>query len=97
MQNTGYFVADKLFYPGDSFINPERVVDVLALPVAGPWCKIGDAIRYALLVRPRVAFPVHDGMIKPGNVAGLHSLVQNVLRQQNLEFMPITDGETKEL
>jgi len=36
VQNTGFFINDSLYYPGDSFHDPEREVDVLALPVAGP-------------------------------------------------------------
>src|SRR3989344_4908595 len=40
IQNTGYFIANKLFYPGDAFTNPEKQVEVLALPVAGPWRRL---------------------------------------------------------
>ncbi len=34
VQNTGYFVGNKFFYPGDSFTNPGKEIEVLALPVA---------------------------------------------------------------
>lgn len=44
VQNTGYFIADKLFYPGDAYTEPGKAVDILALPVAGPWCRSVDAI-----------------------------------------------------
>lgn len=36
VQNTGYFIDGKLYYPGDSYSNPGREVPILALPVAGP-------------------------------------------------------------
>jgi len=36
-------------------------VDILAWPITGPWCKISEAMDYVLSVKPRVAFPVHDG------------------------------------
>ncbi len=61
-ENTGYMVAGKLFYPGDSFYNPMRPVEILALPVAGPWMKVSEAIDYALAVKAKKAFPVHDGL-----------------------------------
>ena len=48
VQNTGYFIDNKLFYPGDSYANPQKHVPILALPVAGPWCRIAEAIRYAI-------------------------------------------------
>src|SRR3989338_9968108 len=65
VQNTGFFIDKRLFYPGDSFYNPEKPVEILALPVAGPWTRIKDAIKYALEINPKVCFPVHDGMIDP--------------------------------
>lgn len=65
--NTGYFIGDRFFYPGDAFTNPERPVDILALPVAGPWMKISEAIDYAKELKPKIWFPVHDAILKdPG-------------------------------
>jgi len=60
LENTGYMIDEKLFYPGDAFVNPGKPVDVLALPVAGPWVKISESVDYALALKPRIAFPVHD-------------------------------------
>ncbi len=34
--NTGYFFGSRFFYPGDAFYNPNKQVEILALPVAGP-------------------------------------------------------------
>jgi len=62
VQNTGYMV-DSLCYPGDAFANPNCKVDILALPITGPWMRIKDAIDYAKMLKPRVAFPVHDAHI----------------------------------
>ena len=33
--NTGFFIDDRLFYPGDALTDPKRPIDILALPVAG--------------------------------------------------------------
>lgn len=63
VQNTGYTI-DNLCFPGDAFHYPDVEVDILALPVAGPWMVMKDAIEYAKKMKPRVVFPVHDGMIK---------------------------------
>lgn len=61
--NLGIMINDKVFYPGDSFVNPEKAVDVLALPVAAPWMKISEALDYLLAVKPRLAFPTHDAVL----------------------------------
>ncbi len=96
VQNTGYFIADMLFYPGDSFCIPGRPVDILALPVAGPWCKVPDAIRYALAVAPTRAFPVHDGMVQPGRYGSIHSAPEKVLAGRGSEFVVMLDGDERE-
>jgi L-ascorbate metabolism protein UlaG (beta-lactamase superfamily) len=37
VENTGFMIGGKFFFPGDNFYNPKVPVDVLALPLAGPW------------------------------------------------------------
>lgn len=95
VQNTGYFIANKLFYPGDSFYDPGRPVDVLALPVAGPWCRIANSIRYCLKVDPKTAFPVHDGMLNKEGLRPVHNIPREVLSKNNVEFVIIEEGEKR--
>ena len=88
VQNTGYFIDNKLFYPGDALTNPNKPVEVLALPVAGPWMKLSEAIDYALEVKPSKCFPVHDGIMKiVGGV--IHKLPETVLKSAGIEFVVI--------
>ncbi len=62
--NTGYRIAKRLFHPGDSLELPKFPVEILALPVAGPWMYIGMGIEYARAVKPKITFPIHDGGLK---------------------------------
>ncbi len=96
VQNTGYFIADRLFYPGDSFINPNRQIDILALPVAGPWCKIADSIKYALELKPKNAFPVHDGMLIKERIGGSHRIPDKVLSEHGIKFISMFEGDELE-
>lgn len=85
IQNTGYFIANKLFYPGDAFTNPGKQVEVLALPVAGPWMRLLEAIDYALLIKPKTCFPVHEGILKqPGST---HVIPSKVLEPKGIKFV----------
>jgi L-ascorbate metabolism protein UlaG (beta-lactamase superfamily) len=59
--NTGYFFSNKLFYPGDALYNPNRQIDTLAFPTPGSWANMKQSISYVLELKPRLAFPVHDG------------------------------------
>ena len=92
VQNTGYLIADRLFYPGDAFYDPKRPVDILALPVAGPWMKIGEAIDYAITLKPKVAFPVHDGGLKSS--ATVNRVSSGILPKHGIEFVVIEEGKT---
>jgi L-ascorbate metabolism protein UlaG (beta-lactamase superfamily) len=95
-ENTGYFVAGKFYFPGDAFHDPKRPIDVLALPVAGPWMKISEAIDFAKLVKPRVAFGVHDGTIVPGFGGFAAKMFQNFLKPDGIEYVALGAGEGKE-
>lgn len=96
VQNTGFLVAGRLFYPGDAFKNPGKPVDILALPVAGPWCRIRDAVRYALEVKPKKAFPVHDGMVVDGRWGSIHGAPAKFLPPAGIEFVVLKAGEEAE-
>ncbi len=95
VQNTGYFIAEKLFYPGDALYDPARPIDVLALPVGGPWVKVRDFMDYAMTVKPRLAFPVHDGGLKSPGVA--HRAPSLVLPKMGIEFRIPEDGTAFEV
>lgn len=95
-ENTGYFVDGKFYFPGDSFFNPKRPVDVLAFPTAGPWMKISEAIDFAKAVKPRVAFPVHDGMIVPTAGGFVATMMKNFLKDGGTEFVPLAAGESRD-
>ena len=90
--NMGFFIDDRLWYPGDAFTDPKKEVEILALPVSGPWMKLSEAIDYALLLKPKVAFPVHDGT----RFGSAHVLPVKILPQHNIEFVPMVEGDIKE-
>lgn len=96
VQNTGFLVDGRLFYPGDAFANPGKPVDILALPVAGPWCRICDAVRYALAVKPRQAFPVHDGMVVDGRGGSIYGAPAKFLPPAGINFVALKAGEEAE-
>ncbi len=84
VENTGYLIAGRLFYPGDAFTHPQRKIEILALPVAGPWMKLSEAIDYAIAVNPSFCFPVHEGILKvPGST---HLIPPKVLEGHGITF-----------
>lgn len=82
VDNTGFLIGGRLFYPGDSFTVPNKPVEILALPVCAPWLKSAEAIEYAKKINPKMYFPVHDAMLKfPGP---FHKLPQMILGQAGI-------------
>lgn len=67
-------------------------MEILALPVSGPWVKIGEAIDYALHLKPKVAFPVHDHL----RYGGSHMAPANILPKNGIDFIPMVEGESRE-
>lgn len=94
VQNTGYFIGKRLFYPGDSFYNPNKIVEILALPVAGPWTNIKDATKYALDIKPKFCFPVHDGMLK--SFGSNHGIPVIILEKAGIVFKTFEENNEEE-
>ncbi len=61
--NVGFLINGRLFYPGDALTLPGKPIEILALPAAAPWAKLSEIVDYALAVKPKVAFPVHDSIL----------------------------------
>lgn len=96
VQNTGFWIGKRLFYPGDSFYVPEVQVEILALPVAGPWMKLEEAIEYAKDVKPKKVFPVHDGMLRQDHQLGpTRRIPKMLLEPLGIEYLDMKEGETK--
>lgn len=94
VENTAYFIDNRFYFPGDNFHTPGKKVDILALPVAGPWMKIADAVDFAKAVKARTAFGVHDGMVQPF----FRGFVGNLLKMfvPETEYVSLQDGESRE-
>lgn len=95
VQNTGYMI-DNLCYAGDSFNYPDADVDILALPVAGPWMKISDAVEYAKNIRPRICFPVHDAIIQDF-ASFFWKIPETILGEDNILFKKLEIGKEEEI
>jgi L-ascorbate metabolism protein UlaG (beta-lactamase superfamily) len=94
VRNVGYFIAGRLFYPGDVFTLPGKSVEILALPITAPWSKIGEVVDYALAVHPKLCFPVHDGNLK--NTGATYRTPTQILEPQGIKFTVLELGKEYE-
>ncbi len=95
MENTGYFIANRLFYPGDAFTVPDKKVEILAAPIWAPWLNIQEAIDYIEEIKPKICFPIHDGPAVPGSLA--YRLPKQILEPLGIKFIIPEIGKEIEL
>lgn len=81
-------------HPGDSFDVPTDVLDVLCLPVSGPWLRLAEAIDATLAASARTVVPVHDALLSEVG----HRLVERWLDTARLGgehvYRRLGDGES---
>lgn len=96
VQNTGYMIGERLYYPADAFHNPKVPIEILALPVAGPWMKISDAIDFAIEINPKKYFAVHDGGLNEYGLSPTNRVIPKILADHNISFIPLEIGKETE-
>lgn len=91
-ENRGVLVNDTLYYPGDSFVTPDRPVACLAVPTSGPWMKIAEVIDFINEVKPQKSFATHNALNSDkGNVLA-NSRVKMTTEANGGEYLSIADG-----
>ncbi len=86
VQNLGVMINDLVYYPGDSLNTPNRSVDVLAIPAAAPWMKIGEAVDFLLAIKPRLAFPTHDAIASDAGKGIVDRMLGETAKSQDIEY-----------
>lgn len=86
--NIGFLIDDTLFHPGDSY-EPTRLpaCSILALPVAGPWSRLIDAIAMIEALKPKKVIPIHDAIIKDFMLERMYGMVEQKCQSLGIEFI----------
>lgn len=58
-QNTGYYIAGRLFHSGDSVELSGLSAEIIALPINGPDISLRDALQFAKKLSAKTVIPVH--------------------------------------
>jgi len=100
LDNLGFAITGasglRLFHPGDSYLIAPNDVDVLALPIQGPWGSLRDAVAFADAVAPRRMFPIHDVHLSTTGRALFWPWIQGFARSGIEAFDP-EHGQTVDL
>ena len=84
--NLGVMINELVYFPGDSFTNPQKPVDTLAIPASAPWMKISEAMDFLADIRPRLAFPTHDAILSDPGKGLSDRLLGNIAAANDIEY-----------
>jgi L-ascorbate metabolism protein UlaG (beta-lactamase superfamily) len=89
--NLGVLINERLYYPGDSFVVPDRAVEVLALPVAAPWLKISETMAFLQQIKPKLAFPTHDAILSDAGKGLPDGMLPGIAEQVGTKYQRLTE------
>lgn len=96
VENVGFLIAGRLFHPGDCVAPPAQVrCEILAVPVAAPWMKISEGLEFVKKVKPKVAIPIHDAILRWPETPW-HKIFETGLEGSGIEFVEMEIGRAKE-
>ncbi len=97
IQNCGVMVNGKLYYPGDSYTQPDRPVEVLACPASAPWLKIGDVMDFVDAVKPARSFATHNALLSDLGHELNNGRIKLVTEQNGGSFEYLKVGDSLEV
>ena len=97
VQNCGVMFNDRLYYPGDSYTQPDRPVELLAVPTSAPWLKIGDVMDFVAAVKPKRSFATHNMLLSEQGHALNNGRVKLVTEAGGGTFEYLHLGESTEV
>ncbi len=93
--NVGLLMSERsgrtLFHPGDSYADTPDGVDILALPLNAPWCRVSETLAFLHAVSPSLVFPIHDGLLSEAGRGGYLMHVSS-FGPDSTELRDLSDG-----
>lgn len=83
-----------LFHPGDSLAACPPGIDVLALPVMGPWAALKEHIDFTRTIGAPQGFPIHDGLV---NDKGWKLITDRIQDMSETRLHDYRDGQPHDL
>ena len=91
--NVGYLLSSEgqptLFHPGDAYDTAPQGVDVLAVPMYGPWAAMKETIDFVRAVGALEGFPIHDGLL---NERGFNLVFKRVNEMTGTRLVDLRGG-----
>ncbi len=94
--NVGFVLRSEgqptFFHPGDSYAVAPGGVDIVAVPLYGPWGKVSETIDFARAVAAPEGFPIHDRLLSD---LGRGSLLTRLREMTPTSVVDLRGGELR--
>ncbi|QGU06941.1 metal-dependent hydrolase [Corynebacterium occultum] len=92
-ENVGYLIDGRILHPGDAF-HPRADLELVLLPVNGPWVKMLDIEEWLVAFPPKRFIGIHDGIVNSHGL-GINEKILNLLATKvGAEYLPLRPGES---
>ncbi|MCQ2569056.1 MAG: MBL fold metallo-hydrolase [Candidatus Saccharibacteria bacterium] len=96
-QNIGVVINGTIANPGDSFDMPPEKVELLCVPISGPWCKAFESIEYFKNVVPKAAIAFHDAILSEFGKGISNNWLKRTAEELGADYRALTPGESMEI
>ena len=97
IENRGVLINNLLYYPGDSFTQPDRKVEMLAVPTSAPWLKMSEVMDFVQAVDHNQSMPTHNALLSEFGHALNNGRVKAITESKGGKFTYLLPGESIEL
>ena len=90
-------VGTRFYHPGDSLEPPAQDVDAVAVPISGPWLKLGEVMDYVLAARARTMIPIHDVHASDAGRGIAYDRLGAIAAERSTELTVLAPGQSIDL
>lgn len=90
-------VGTRFYHPGDSLEPPAQDVDAVAVPISGPWLKLGEVMDYVLAARARAMIPIHDVHASDAGRGIAYDRLGAIAAERSTELTVLAPGQSIDL
>lgn len=93
VQNLSILINDKVYYPGDSYFLPEKPPPVLLMPLAAPWLKVSESIKFLREAKATTAFPTHDYILSDEGKELYDRIINQAAKRSGTRYIRLNAGD----
>lgn len=92
VKNIGFYINEKVFFPGDAFNQLDFTPDVAMFCIAAPFTQAKKSIAWAQSLGARVVIPMHESILVPALQDTHMRIADHAFATHETQFVPLSVG-----